>query len=770
MERKIYMIGNTHFDPVWLWTWDEAMASIRSTFRSALERMREYPNFKYSFSSPAVFEWIRDVDPDMFADIQERVSEGRWELVEGWWLQPDCYAASGESYVRQGLYGQRYLKKWFGKYSRTVFNADSFGHSPMLPQIARKSHMENYCVCRSAESVSRPLFRWQSPDGSQLMMYRYTCPFAPSVQEALDAQNQYPEMDNMILYGVTDHGGAPTKRHIEDIISFPNTVFSTVEEYFNSQRNAELPIVTEELLVKDYGPYANHTGIKKWSRTAERYLINAEKISVFSGRDHKESLTAAWKDTMFCQFHDIIGGASIPEAFIDARNQIGRAIQTSSECMHKDIQFMTKQICMPGNNTKNAWNLVLWNFSSLPYKGLVEAEVQWAHEFPWYDGEFVLEDLHNNLIPCQVITEHSAIPRFRSRILFRADVPAMGYTTYQLIQTPDKSAPLSYAKTEDENVFRTGLLEIRFNKSGYIEKVTRLCDGKTLCGTLFQPACFADAGDVWCFNTNDGYGECLEDFVLTDVRLTEEGALLTKIKCTYRFRNSILEMFYSFYTDENYIDTAYRLHWNEKHTVMKFLSDVTEECHRVSIPYGSFIRQSCTRDMPLGKWVTVNNITYLADGLFAYNLTNGQLGLTAVRSPIFGDLRIDPLDPDWEYTYMEQGLIEGNIRAAFSADSFSLSEAFHNPPVIVDEANHDGILSPEHSFCSLSAQHTLLTTIKYSEEGDGLILRFVETEGLSEEFILQYGNKEYMISINPFEIKTLRMEDCGIREVFMTED
>ena len=40
--RRLYVIGNTHFDPAWLWTWDEAMASIRATFRSALERMKEY--------------------------------------------------------------------------------------------------------------------------------------------------------------------------------------------------------------------------------------------------------------------------------------------------------------------------------------------------------------------------------------------------------------------------------------------------------------------------------------------------------------------------------------------------------------------------------------------------------------------------------------------------------------------------------------------------------------------------------------------------------
>ena len=131
--KNFYMIGNTHFDHVWLWKWDEAMASIRATFRSALDRMDEDGGFVYSFATPPVFDWIKRTEPELFDKIKKRIAEGRWELAEGWWDQPDCYGASGESYIRQGLYGQRYLKENFGKFAKTVFNIDSFGHSPPTP-------------------------------------------------------------------------------------------------------------------------------------------------------------------------------------------------------------------------------------------------------------------------------------------------------------------------------------------------------------------------------------------------------------------------------------------------------------------------------------------------------------------------------------------------------------------------------------------------------------------------------------------------------------
>ena len=143
-----YCIGNTHFDPVWLWTWDEALSSIRATFRSALDRMNEYPDYTYSFCTPATFEMIEKIDPALFEEIRERVRDGRWDLSEGWWLQPDCCSALGESYARQGLYGQRYLEEKFGKRTSVMYNIDSFGHPDFIPQYLRGCGIESYVFSR----------------------------------------------------------------------------------------------------------------------------------------------------------------------------------------------------------------------------------------------------------------------------------------------------------------------------------------------------------------------------------------------------------------------------------------------------------------------------------------------------------------------------------------------------------------------------------------------------------------------------------------------
>ncbi len=456
-KKKLHMVGTTHFDPVWLWTWDDGMASIRSTFRAALDRMDEDPDFIYSFSCPPVFEWIRQVDEDLFERIRKSVQKGRWQLVAGWWLEPDCSAASGESYVRQGLYGQRYLQQHFGLMSKTVFNSDSFGHSAMLPQIVKKSGMDYYVFCRpdsSERMLTDPLFQWQSADGSSLLAMRcgseagngWCKDTDQAIAKSAESLDHY-EHDLMVLYGVTNHGGAPTKEAIALIHTLQqdeskpyDIQFSTTDDFFESQDAGLLPIISGELMVDNFGVFSNFTEIKKNNRLAEYALLNAEKAAVLNKLlNHKpypsEKLTQAWKDLLFNQFHDILGGACIKNAYWDARNLHGRVLQTANERIHYAIQSITKDIDL--SNTRYpqvVWNLVAWNLNAFDVETQIEAEVQWAWEFDFYKGPITLTDIEGNVYPCQIIQEYSVIPGFRSRVIFKATIPSLGYKVFLVHQ------------------------------------------------------------------------------------------------------------------------------------------------------------------------------------------------------------------------------------------------------------------------------------------------------------------------------------------------
>lgn len=754
--KKLYMIGNTHFDPVWLWKWDEAMASIRATFRSALDRMKEDENFIYSFATPPVFEWIKKTDPDMFEEIRERVNEERWDLCEGWWVQPDCYGAAGESYVRQGLYAQKYLKENFGKTADTVFNIDSFGHSPALPQILKKSHIRHYCFVRPEKhhcKLKNQLFQWQGIDGTKILTYRAESAYEKTIADAISAQSD-TDTDNLIVYGVTDHGGAPTKKLISEINSMKNAHFSTVSDFFKEHENCDYTI-NSELLTGDFGPYSNYPYIKKLNRIAEYAVLNAEKSSVIANNYNRELLEKCWHDILFNQFHDILGGASIKDAYFDAENALGRAISTAEEIKHFNIQSITKNIKTPGENPKDIWNIVVWNLNSKEYDDYIESEIQWAHEFPWYDKGIALRDDLGNIIPCQVIREKSVIPRFRSRFVFKAKIPASGYKSFAVVKTEED------LKINEINPYhiKTNKLEFEISEeNGVLKKASR---------DILIPRCYFDDGDTWCFNI-EGYDDTPQNFDFTDAKIIEAGDIRTVIKCEYKFKSSILWIYYTFYSDENYIDISYRVNWNEKHYVLKLESKLSESTHIASVPYGHIKRSESKKDMPMSAWLKASDFSLLSDSIFSYNLAENTLGLTVLRSPIHGDFRLGELDYEQDFDHISQGISEGKIRICFNCETDD--ESFLNPPCVIAESNHDGFLKAENNYFSVQSDTVKISTIKKCEFDDSLIIRLFEETGKPQSTELFIGNKVFSINLSGFEIKTLKLNNDTLSEIFMTEE
>src|SRR5580698_7980814 len=173
-QFSIRAVGNSHIDMAWLWPWTETVEVVRNTFQSALNLMREYPDFKFTMSSARTYEWMEEKYPDLFKEIKQRVQEGRWEVIGGMWVEPDLNMPAGESLVRQILVGKRYFQKTFGVDVKIGWNPDSFGYNWQLPQIYKKSGMDYFVTQKllwAHEFTTFPykLFWWQSPDGSRLL-------------------------------------------------------------------------------------------------------------------------------------------------------------------------------------------------------------------------------------------------------------------------------------------------------------------------------------------------------------------------------------------------------------------------------------------------------------------------------------------------------------------------------------------------------------------------------------------------------------------------
>ena len=789
-KNTLFLFGNTHFDPVWLWTWDEAMASIRATFRSALDRMNEDEDYIYSFCTPPVFQWIETVDPAMFEEIKERVKEGRWDLAEGMWVQPDCNAPHGESLVRHGLYTQRYLSQTFGRTATTVFNIDSFGHCASIPQIMSKCGIELYVFGRPNNTdyeLPGPLFNWESPDGSRLMTLRcghYEGKGMYAPMGGLDIRQDIAWHDEImaklshdyaIVYGVSNHGGAPTKECLrlirEELNEGSRQVrYGSTTDFLNANREASLPVVADELQVRFFGPYSNDTTVKVNNRIAEYAAMRAEKAAIFAGPVSypKEKLEQSWRDILFNQFHDILGGASIRYAYHDARNLHGRALQTLNDITHTSLQSVTKSICMPGNELEDAdWNVVLWNLNSHELTQTFEAEVQWMWEHEPYDGDLELVDENGTVYPCQIIRELSVILSFRSRFAFHATIPAHGYKSFAVVK---KHIPVQSAELPSNGHIENERYKLTVNDNGAVVVYDKRVD-KVTVRDAFAMTVLEDAGDTWAFNVAT-YGDSLGPIVITDARIIEDGDIMTVLKVTAKYGDSILEQYWTIYTNSDEIDYRYRVNWNEKHAALKLCFALPEGCSNLTAanPYGHIKRPIDGLEYPVGEWLHVANdnkgFSLLLKSAFAYDTVDDELRITLLRSPVYGDLRMHkPLDPLVDYDYLNQGITEGTIRlypnsTDFISDSIpSLASAYNNPPIIIAEANHDGQLPGQGQYIGIDANTVMLSVIKKSEDGDDIILRLVEYGGTNDIVNLTWQDvKLEAVRMSAYEIKTLRLD------------
>jgi alpha-mannosidase len=784
------MVGTTHFDPVWLWTWDEGMASIRSTFRAALARMEEEPRFIYSFSCPPVFEWIRQVDPDQFSQIQRRVREGRWHLVEGWWVEPDCNTAAGESYARQGLYGQRYLERTFGRRARTSFNTDSFGHNLMLPQILKKSGFDYYVFGRPSpaeKDLPGSLFRWQSPDGSTILAYRAGSEGANQFSFTIDkdARAAAPSRerlkhDILMVYGVSNHGGAPTRAaiaQINNLIADPakgfDVEYSTTDRFFASQDASRLPTVKDELMVKAFGVFSNDTEIKAHNRRAEYALLNAEKAALLATLDGTRAypsarLESSWQDLLFNQFHDILGGSSMREAYFDARNLHGRVLQNASEIINFSLQSFTRQI----NTSAEGFPVVVWNLNPFTVETPVEVEFQWAWEFDWYKGPLTVTDAAGNLYPCQVIQERSVLPGFRSRIVFTAKFPSLGYRTF-FVRKQEQPATFTTARKADDYTLENERYRIEIcRQTGGLASVFDKKLGKAILRDGALPVVREDQGDTWAFNVS-GYGPEVGRFTLESAQLRENGPVRAVIRTKAKFHDSYLVQDFILYTGQESIEGKFRVYWREQHKVLKLSFDTLMDHPDLTsaIPYGAIRRKNDEVEMPTGEWLDVSTpaagMALLSDSVFAYDMSGSRLNLTVLRSPIYGHLTWkDPIDPRADYEFLEQGVREGRWRMLFHHQRWEVcgipreAMTFNNPVITITEANHPGTLPPECSYLTVNSPSCLLTTFKKAEDNEDLILRLYDYGGQANRVqisVVPVG-RSYSLDCSPFEIKTIRLQ------------
>src|SRR5579862_6397995 len=699
-QFTIRAVGNSHIDMAWLWPWTETVEVVRNTFQSVLDLMREYPDFKFTMSSARTYEWMQEKYPDLFAQIQQRIKEGRWEVIGGMWVEPDLNMPAGESLVRQILVGKRYFNKNFGADIKIGWNPDSFGYNWQLPQIYKKSGIDYFVTSKllwATDYTKFPyrLFWWQAPDGSRLLTYfphEYANQFEPdqitkdlSVYAPLIYGSRMTGSPQMLyLYGVGDHGGGPTRTMLDEAnrLRDPNTVFpridfSTARQFFTDldQQLPKLNVPTwkDELYFEYHrGVYTTQSETKRRIRRAEEQTLDAEKYASMAfllGRHYpQDELELAWKNLLFDQFHDIMPGSGIAVNYLDAKRNLEDVARIDGKITDESLGEILAHINTQGDGIP----IVVFNSLSWPRTEVIEVEAQLSGQAK----QIEVVDSKGHVAESQLLSMDDATNR--AHFLLQASVPAFGYETY-FVKAADRagtnSTPIKASGTSLENEFfrltidpRTGCMTSLFDKRSQTEALAPAETDSggpkdSACGNLLQA--FYDNPKQWdAWNIDADFENKRWDLDKADeVKLIEDGPLRAVIRVTNHFQNSTFTRDITMYAAVPRVDVKMHADWHEKHILLKVAFPLSAHNDKAAfeIPFGS-IERPTTRNTPAEQakfevpalhWADLSDAKHgfslLNDCKYGYDAKGNVLRLSLLRSPEWPDPHAD--EGHHEFTY-----------------------------------------------------------------------------------------------------------------------
>ncbi|MFL5725826.1 MAG: alpha-mannosidase [Chloroflexota bacterium] len=811
----LHLIGNSHIDPVWLWQWPEGYQEVRATFRSVLDRMTEYPEFIFTCDSVAYYEWVEEIDPAMFAEIQQRVAEGRWELVGGWWVEPDCNLPSGEGFVRQALVGQRYFLEKFGKIATVGYNVDPFGHHSMLPQLLRRSGMDSYVFMRPGPhelKLPAPVFWWESADGSRILAYRlpheYCAPKEDLGYHIDKSIAQLPERWNamMAFYGVGNHGGGPTRENLDSIRrldgagAMPRLEHSTPARFFEAIRasNVRVPVYREELQHHAVGCYSAHSGIKRWMRRTENELLSAESwaavAGVVAGRPYpRAEFGRAWRQVLFNQFHDTLGGTAIEPAYRDARDQLGEAGSIAARVQNLAIQSIARLVDLPGGPSPAYVPILVFNPHAWPTRSVVELE---------YGGLRPSDGLRDDAgapVAMQSIQSYATVSPYRGRLAFEAEVPGLGYRTYRM--TADSPRPGETALRATATALENDRVRLELDAStGAITSLVLRDDGRDVA-ELAEPGrpravVIDDTSDTWG-HRRLAYRDEAGAFAAETVELVERGPVRAILRVTSSYGASRLTEDFLLGASAAAVRVRVVLDWREKSNLLKwrFAARLRDPRATFEIPYGAVNRPAGGDEEPGQRWIDVSGslkrrgsaghagrdsrdapegdgafgVAVLNDGKYAFDVAGSELGVTAVRSPIYAHHEPTSLTPGIRYQFQDQGVQRFTLellphRGSWADASIArLASELNRPPTVLVESYHDGPLGQTGSYASVEPENVVVGALKFAEDGDEVLVRLAETAGrqCAARLRLPGIGRDVEVEMGPFEIRTFRVPSGG---------
>lgn len=676
--KRLHLLCNAHLDPVWQWEWEEGAAEALATFRTAARLCREFDGFIFNHNEALLYEWVERYDPTLFAEIRALVAEGRWHIMGGWFLQPDCNMPAGELIARQITYGRQYFSEKFGVAPRVALNFDSFGHSRGLVQLLARSGFTGYLHCRPYEMktpLPAPIYRWVGYDGSSVighLMPFYNSLIGQAHQKISGWISEHKDASiGFMPWGIGDHGGGPSREDLRKIAAMMKSesswelLHSTPEAFFDElvEREHPLPEHAADLNNAMIGCYTSQMRLKRGYRQLEGLYLSVEKMCATASAQGlmvypTERLREALKDILMLQFHDILPGTSVESAEQYALDLIGRSTSHLRELRAEAFFALSRgELSVEGEQ----YCILVYNPHPYAIESQIECELMlidqnWALEY-----SVPVVSCAGEPVAAQAIKEASNLNLdWRKRVCLRGTLAPSGLTRFdcRMEKTPQRFASVNLPAGEPF-VFENDAMRVVINTgTGLIDEYC--VDGQSY---LAPGACdlllFDDDDDTWAMNV-DRFGEVLErsrlmtrveaarlsgesGSTLGPLRIVEDGPVCVVVEAMLRVGHSDVIQQYILPRKGSGFEIETRVIWSETRRMLKLALPTTLQTPtlQAQVIFGREELPCDGREQLAQRWHAltdtnkIHTLSVINDAPYGCDCSEGTLRLSLLRATAY---------------------------------------------------------------------------------------------------------------------------------------
>jgi alpha-mannosidase len=803
---RVHLVGHSHIDMNWLWSWSDTVEVIKRDFRSVLALMDDYPELVFSHSQPATYEVIRRTEPQLFDRLRQHIRDGRWEPTTLAWIENDTNLASGEAHARQLLHGVTFSRDVLGVAPTSYSAPDTFGHAGNLPQLIVSAGAKRYYHIRAnpGQENQWPIYWWEGDDGTRVLAISTPSYggdiFARDLASAAIRAYQSGHTAGLHLHGLGDHGGGPARQNLEALRRFqklpllPTATCSRLDAYTRDilESGGVLPTSKGESRTIFEGCYTTHADAKNCNRKGENVLCTADTLAALAGQDHNEALHEAWRTVLFNQFHDILDGSSIHECYAKNAEEFAAVVQIATRVTSAALSALEHNLapgCIAVTNPlgwdREDWVVVpgehvagpVWLVGENGHRAVGQNTADGVGFVARVAAFSTVGYRIDTMAPEPTPAALEAVPAFAPNDSRRTNWfgEPVKDPPYLKIETP---AFLVYLRC-DSGIL-VSFLDKRVNRQlvGYgMRRATDVVDSARAdlaLNVLQLVEEYPHSMSAW------HYDEAHTDFSLlrgASTRVIESGPVRTVVEVKNMLRSSRITQRIHFFRDLARVDFETEVDWREiggtevgtPNLKIAFTARMPQCEAWFETPFAAVQRPSDGQEVPALRWADVGGSNYgfalLNDSKYGYDALGGRLRLTLLRSAYEPDPIADLGLHSIRYSFVPH---PGDWR---DADIARQAQGFNQPLIARVVASDGSSVEKQRYFRPHLSGHSsvILTCLKTGHHGHGRVLRLYESAGSVAEVRLRglpIGARIWASSIVEDRLSELNVQHDGVALTF----